>query len=238
MTEASSSANVYLDKNPERIATLFDRVAARYDLSNALLTGGMDHVWLRALRNAVAPQPGETILDVAAGTGASSAILAKSGAHVVGCDISEGMIEVGRQRHPEIEFVLGNAMDLEFEDDTFDAVTICWGLRNIPETDTALKEMLRVTKPGGRLVVCEFSTPPNAAFRALYRAHMETVMPAVAAAFSSDPDAYDYLVDSILAWPDQETLGRIIRDSGWDDVEYRNLTGGIAALHRAVKPVV
>lgn len=238
MTDAHLSTNVYLDKKPEHIASLFDRVAARYDLSNALLTGGMDQVWLRALRNAVGPQVGEKILDVAAGTGASSAILADSGARVIGCDISEGMIEVGRQRHPEIEFVIGNAMALDFEDDTFDAVTICWGLRNIPETDTALKEMLRVTKPGGRLVVCEFSTPPNAAFRGLYRAHMETVMPAIARVFSSDPDAYDYLVESILAWPDQETLGRIIHEAGWDDVEYRNLTGGIAALHRAIKPLV
>ncbi|WP_175954529.1 class I SAM-dependent methyltransferase [Schaalia sp. Marseille-Q2122] len=238
MTDASLSANVYLDKNPEHIATLFDRVAARYDLNNALLTGGMDHVWLRAVRNAVAPQPGELLLDVAAGTGASSAVLAATGAQVVACDISEGMIEVGRQRHPEIEFVHGNAMDMDFEDDTFDAVTIVWGLRNIPETDTALKEMLRVTKPGGRLVVCEFSTPPNPSFRRLFRGHMEMVIPPIAKAFADDPDAYDYLVESILAWPDQEELGRMILESGWENVEYRNLTGGIAALHRATKPVV
>ena len=237
MTEPSAPINVYMDKKPEHIAHLFNRVASRYDLNNALLTGGMDHVWLRALRNAVASQPGQTILDVAAGTGASSAVLAATGARVVACDISEGMIEVGRQRHPEIEFVHGNAMAMDFDDDTFDAVTICWGLRNVPEPDIALKEMLRVTKPGGRLVVCEFSTPPNRVFRTLFRAHMETVIPSIASVFAEDPEAYDYLVESILAWPDQETLGRIISASGWKGVEYRNLTGGIAALHRAVKPL-
>lgn len=238
MTESSpSTKRADLDKKPEEIASMFDHVASRYDLTNTVLTGGMDHVWLAALKRAANPQPGENILDLAAGTGASSAVLASSGAHVVAADLSEGMIEVGRQRHPDIEFVQANALDLPFDDDSFDTVTISYGLRNIPDTTRALKEMLRVTKPGGTVVILEFSTPPNQWFRKLYNVHQSTIMPLFARLFSSDKEAYDYLVESIRTWPDQETLGRMMLRAGWDDVEYRNLTGGIVALHRAVKPL-
>ena len=154
MTE---SPRADLSKVPEEIASMFDSVASRYDAMDTLMTGGLNNVWMTALRKAVAPHPGERILDLAAGTGASSASLAKGGAEVVACDLSEGMIEVGRERHPEIEFVHGNAMDLDFEDGTFDAVTISWGLRNIPDPQLALREMARVVRPRGRLVVLEFS---------------------------------------------------------------------------------
>lgn len=226
-----------LDKKPEHIASMFDHVASRYDLTNTVLTGGMDHVWLAALRKAAAPQPGEYILDLAAGTGASSAALAKSGARVLAADLSEGMIEIGRQRHPEIEFVQANALEMPFEDDTFDTVTISYGLRNIPDTERALKEMLRVTKPGGSVVILEFSKPTNRWFHKFYTLHQDVVMPAFARLFSSDKEAYDYLIESIRAWPDQETLGRIIANAGWVNVEYRNYTGGIVAIHRATKPL-
>lgn len=226
-----------LDKKPEHIASMFDHVASRYDLTNTLLTGGMSHVWLHSLRKAANPQPGDYVLDLAAGTGSSTAVLAKSGARVVAADLSEGMIEVGRQRHPDLEFVHANALDLPFDDDTFDMVTISYGLRNIPDTDLALREMLRVTKPGGKVVIMEFSTPPNATFRKFYHAHQKYVMPMFSRLFSSDMEAYDYLVESIRAWPDQVALGRKIKAAGWDKVEYRNLTGGIVALHRARKPV-
>ena len=162
MTEAPRAD---LTKVPEEIASMFDSVATRYDMMDTLMTGGLNHVWMTALRKAVAPHPGERILDLAAGTGASAAALAKGGAEVVACDLSEGMIEVGRERHPELEFVHGNAMDLDFEDGSFDAVTISWGLRNIPDPALALREMARVVRPRGRLVILEFSTPPSRAFR-------------------------------------------------------------------------
>lgn len=225
-----------LSKSTSDVASMFDHVADRYDLMDAVMTGGLDHVWMVALRKAVAPTAWEKILDVAAGTGASSAALASCGSEVVACDLSEGMIEVGRQRHPDIEFVQGDAMSLPFEDDSFDAVTISYGLRNIPDPALALREMSRVVRPGGRLVVCEFSTPPNAVFRSLYSAYQSTVMPLMAKLMSSNEVAYDYLIESIRDWPDQESVGRLIAANGWERVEYRNLTGGIVALHRAFAP--
>lgn len=226
-----------LTKAPSEIASMFDHVAERYDLMDLIMTGGMDRVWMKAFRNAVAPLPGEKVLDVAAGTGASCAVLAKAGAEVTACDLSEGMIEVGRKRHPDIEFIQGNAMELPFEEASFDVVTISWGLRNIPDPELALREMARVVRPKGRLVVCEFSTPPNPLFRSLYECYQSSVLKYLAKAFSSDEAAYDYLVESIRDWPDQRTIGEMIARNGWASVEYRNLTGGIAALHRAVKPL-
>ncbi|QWW19874.1 demethylmenaquinone methyltransferase [Schaalia sp. 19OD2882] len=226
-----------LDKVPSQIASMFDHVATRYDLMNTLLTGGMDHVWLAALRNAVALRAGQRLLDVAAGTGASSAAMAATGARVVACDLSEGMVEVGRFRHPELQFVVGDAMDLPFADSSFDAVTISYGLRNIPDPVRALREMLRVVRPGGRLVVSEFSTPTNRTFRRLYEWHLGHVMPAMARIASSDDVAYDYLAESILDWPDQVGVARMLLEAGWDRVAYRNLTGGIVALHRGFRPL-
>ena len=234
MTE---SPRADLNKDPEEIASMFDSLASRYDVMDALMTGGLDRVWMTALRKAVAPHPGERILDLAAGTGTSSAALAKGGAEVVACDLSEGMIEVGRERHPDIEFVRGNAMSLDFEEASFDAVTISWGLRNIPDPDLALREMMRVVRPRGRLVVLEFSTPTSRVFRGLYGAYQSTVMPALARVASTNGGAYDYLVESIRQWPSQEEVARMIAANGWREVEYRNLTGGIACLHRAVKPL-
>ncbi|WP_165217430.1 class I SAM-dependent methyltransferase [Schaalia sp. ZJ1691] len=238
MSEHDSDATrADLSKNVGDIAQMFDGVADRYDLMDALMTGGMDHLWMVALRKATQAGPGDRVLDVAAGTGASSAAIARTGAHVTACDLSEGMIEVGRARHPDIEFIQANAMDMEFESDSFDIVTISYGLRNIPDPEKALREMARVVRPGGRLVVCEFSTPPNRVFRALYSFYSATVLPMVARIASSNDVAYDYLVESIREWPDQESVGRMIARSGWENVEYRNLTGGIVALHRAEKPV-
>lgn len=234
MTE---SPRADLSKVPEEIASMFDSVASRYDAMDTLMTGGLNNVWMTALRKAVAPHPGERILDLAAGTGTSSAALAKGGAEVVACDLSEGMIEVGRERHPDIEFVRGNAMSLDFEEASFDAVTISWGLRNIPDPGLALREMMRVVRPRGRLVVLEFSTPTSRAFRGLYGAYQSTVMPALARVASTNGGAYDYLVESIRQWPSQEEVARMIAANGWREVEYRNLTGGIACLHRAVKPL-
>ena len=215
---------------------MFNKVASRYDLTNEALTFGQVHIWRRGVVRALNLKPGERVLDLAAGTGGSTAALAETGAHVIACDLSEGMIEVGRQRHPELEFVQGDATDLPFEDASFDAVTISFGLRNVQNTEKALQEMARVTKPGGRLLICEFSRPTWPVFNAVYGFYLEEILTRVAKLLSSDDEAYDYLIESIREWYDQETLGKMIAQAGWGRVQYRNYTGGILALHRAVKP--
>jgi demethylmenaquinone methyltransferase / 2-methoxy-6-polyprenyl-1,4-benzoquinol methylase len=226
-----------MTKRPDEVAAMFDEVARHYDRTNSVLSVGNSRRWRVATVHAVAPKPGERILDIAAGTGTSSAALAKSGADVVAVDFSQGMIDVGRRKHPSITFALADASQLPFGDGEFDAVTISFGLRNIEDPLKALAEMYRVTKPGGRLVVCEFSKPPRALFRAGYWAYLKYVMPAVVNASSSNPEAYSYLLDSIQEWPDQTTLSRWIRGAGFTRVAYRNLTAGIVALHRGHKPV-
>ena len=219
------------------MASMFDDVAAAYDITNTVLTGGLVHVWRGTVTEALGAAPGVSILDVAAGTGTSSAAYAAAGADVTAFDFSQGMIEKGRERHPDLEFVQGDARDLPFEDNSFDATTISFGLRNVDHPEKALDEMYRVTKPGGTLVVCEFSRPTNPAFRGLYNFFLGTALPALSRVVSSDPEAYIYLTESILSWPDQAALARIIQESKWRSVEYKNLTGGIVALHRAVKPL-
>ncbi len=228
-----------LGKDPGRVSGMFDQVAAGYDRTNTVLSMGNDKLWRAATTRAVAPRRGERILDLAAGTGASSVALAGSGATVIAADFSPGMIAEGRRRHrgiPNLTFVEADATDLPFDDAEFDAVTMSFGLRNVNDPATALRELLRVTRPGGRLVVCEFSHPPSKAFGGAYRFYNDRVLPVVAKAVSSNADAYDYLNESIRAWPDQRTLSAWIRDAGWTDVAYRNLTMGIVALHRAHRP--
>ena len=218
---------------------MFDEVAAHYDRTNALLSVGNASLWRLATTKAVNPQAGERILDIAAGTGTSSAALAHSGAHVVAADFSAGMIEVGRKRHAHnanIEFVQADATKLPFEDNEFDAVTISFGLRNVVEPKKALAEFYRVTKPGGRVVICEFSTPPLSLVRRSYFAYLNHVMPRVVRLASSNAEAYDYLGESIAAWPTQPVLSGWLRTAGYSQVAYRNLTLGIVALHRGTKP--
>ncbi len=215
---------------------MFDGVAKHYDRTNSVLSMGNSLVWRLATVRAVAPRSGERILDLAAGTGTSSAALAKSGADVVAADFSAGMIEVGRKKHPNITFVEADAMALPFKANEFDAVAISFGLRNIEDPKKALAEMYRVLKPGGRIVICEFSKPPRALFRAGYAAYMRYVMPTIVDAASSNPEAYAYLADSIRDWPDQVTLSQWIRGAGFTRVAYRNLTVGVVALHRGRKP--
>ena len=227
-----------LSKQPAQVAAMFDQVSTRYDRTNNVLSVGNAALWRVATTRAVAPRAGETILDVAAGTGTSSASLARNGASVVAADFSAGMIDVGRQRqagNPFIRFVQADAMDLPFDDDTFDAVTISFGLRNIVDPKKALAEFYRVVKPGGRVVVCEFSQPPLAPVRAGYSAYLKFGMPVLARVASSNPAAYEYLMESIQAWPDQQGLATQIGRAGWRSVEWRNLTGGIVALHRATR---
>lgn len=228
-----------LGKDPQRVSGMFDQVAAAYDRTNTVLSLGNDRLWRAATLRAVAPKRGERILDLAAGTGTSSMAFVPSGAHVVAADFSRGMIAEGRRRHadvPNLEFVQADATDLPFADGEFDAVTMSFGLRNVNDPRRALRELRRVTRPGGRIVVCEFSHPPSRAFDTLYRFYNGRVLPVVAKAVSSNAEAYDYLNESIRDWPDQATLAGWMRDSGWDDVAYRNLTFGIVALHRGIRP--
>jgi len=217
---------------------MFDQVAAGYDRTNNVLSVGNALLWRVATTRAVNPRPGEKILDLAAGTGTSSASLAKSGAHVVAADFSPGMIEVGRRQQagvPNIEFVVADGMDLPFADDEFDAVTISFGLRNISDPHKGLAELFRVTRPGGRIVICEFSKPVKP-LRAAYFWYLENVMPTLAKAVSSNVDAYDYLFESIEQWPDQKTLAGWMRRAGFVDVRHRDLSAGIVALHKGIKP--
>jgi demethylmenaquinone methyltransferase/2-methoxy-6-polyprenyl-1,4-benzoquinol methylase len=226
-----------LNKKPGEVAGMFDGVARHYDRTNAVLSAGNAALWRAATVRAVDPQPGERILDVAAGTGTSSVALQRNGARVVAVDFSPGMIAEGRRKHKKIEFIEADAEKLPFGDNEFDAATISFGLRNVANPKVALSELYRVLKPGGRLVVCEFSKPPVAIVRASYWGYLRYVMPTVVGRVSSNPDAYTYLAESIRAWPDQGELSQWIRGAGFTRVAYRNLTAGIVALHRGRKPV-
>jgi demethylmenaquinone methyltransferase/2-methoxy-6-polyprenyl-1,4-benzoquinol methylase len=214
---------------------MFDEVAARYDRTNDVLSLGQDRRWRRAVVEALDMRPGERLLDLAAGTGTSTEPFTDAGVLAVPCDFSLGMLRVGRRRRPDLPFVAGDATRLPFADGAFDAVTISFGLRNVGDPAAALAEMRRVTRHGGRLVVCEFSHPSWAPFREVYTRYLMRALPAVARKVSSSPDSYVYLAESIRAWPDQRGLGEQLATAGWGEVAYRNLSGGIVALHRAVR---
>jgi len=222
-----------LDKLPRDVAAMFDDVAERYDVTNDVLSLGQDRRWRRAVVTAVDARPGDRVLDLAAGTGTSTVPFVFEGALAVPCDFSVGMLRVGKQARPRLPFVAGDATRLPFADATFDVVTISFGLRNVVDYRLGLQEMHRVTRLGGRLVVCEFSRPTYAPFRTLYAEYLIKALPAVARRISSNPDSYVYLAESIEAWPDQQALATVVADVGWRSVEYRNLSGGIVALHRA-----
>ncbi|MGZ4587586.1 MAG: demethylmenaquinone methyltransferase [Mycobacteriaceae bacterium] len=226
-------ARAGLDKDPREVAAMFDGVAERYDLTNSVLSFAQDRRWRRLTREAVAPRPGERVLDLAAGTGVSTVELARSGAWCVATDFSQGMLRAGLSR--KVPMVAGDALHLPYADEVFDAVTISFGLRNVVAYGEGLAELARVTKPGGRLVICEFSTPTWAPFRTVYLEYLMRALPAVARKVSSNPEAYVYLAESIRAWPDQAALAAEIQAAGWSSVGWRNLTGGVVALHRAVR---
>ena len=222
-----------LAKDPHEVAAMFDGVAERYDLTNDLLSLGQARLWRKAVAQAVDAHPGEWVLDLAAGTGTSSTPFQQAGANVVACDFSLGMLEVGRERNPYLDFAAGDATKLPFKDGVFDAVTISFGLRNVEDTTAALRELRRVTKPGGRLLVCEFSHPKFAPFRTVYLEYLMRALPAIANKVATNTEAYVYLAESIRAWPDQRGLATLIQASGWSKVAWRDLTGGIVTLHRA-----
>ena len=225
-----------LEKDPHDVAAMFDGVAPRYDLANDVLSLGQDRIWRRAVRRAVDARQGERVLDLAAGTGTSSRPFADAGAQVVAADFSLGMLAAGTGRRVAAVAPVGaDALHLPFADGSFDAVTISFGLRNVNDTDAALCELLRVTRPGGRLVVCEFSTPTVAPVRVVYSRYLMKALPRVARKVGTNGPAYAYLAESIAAWPDQEALARLVVAAGWQRAEWRDLTGGIVALHRARK---
>jgi demethylmenaquinone methyltransferase / 2-methoxy-6-polyprenyl-1,4-benzoquinol methylase len=222
-----------LDKQPAEVAAMFDGVAARYDLTNDVLSLGQDRRWRRAVARALDVRAGQTVLDLAAGTGTSSEPFHDAGVRVVPGDFSLGMLRVGKGRRRDLPFTAADATRLPFQDNAFDAVTMSFGLRNVVDVDAALAELHRVTKPGGRLVICEFSHPVWRPFRTVYVEYLMKALPAVARRVSSNPDSYVYLAESIQAWPDQRGLAARIGAAGWRKVEWRNLSGGIVALHRA-----
>jgi len=247
-----------LDRDPGAVARMFDGVAARYDLTNTVLSFAQDVRWRRATRAALAVGPGDVVLDVAAGTGVSTVELARTGARCLATDFSLGMLRTGRSRlvartgretkrsgaRPSdptpVPFVAADALHLPLPDATadrgVDAVVISFGLRNTVDPDAALAEFARVTRPGGTLVVCEFSRPTWAPFRRVYTDYLMRALPRVARAVSSNPDAYVYLAESIRAWPDQAALAERIAAAGWRSVAWRDLSGGIVALHTATRP--
>lgn len=231
-----SPSRASLDKKPREVAEMFDDVARRYDLTNTVLTGGIDHLWRRAVVAAVDARPGERVLDIAAGTGTSSEPYADRGVQVVPADFSLGMLREGYRRRPDLPFTAADATALPFADGSFDVVTISFGLRNVADVEGALREFLRVVVPGGRLVVCEFSRPVVPVLSTVYDKVVLSALPTVAGRVSSNPDSYAYLTESIRAWPGQRELAARVRDAGWGSVRWRNLTGGIAAIHHAVAP--
>lgn len=225
-----------LTKKPQEVAAMFDEVAKNYDLANSLLSFGAAGLWRRNVSKAVNSKSGQVILDLAAGTGSSSVAFTKPGVRVVAADFSKGMLEVGKKRHPELEFVFADATKLPFLEKEFDTVTISFGLRNVQDTGKALSEMFRVTKPGGKLVICEFSRIPNPLLHSLYRFYLKKILPNLVRLVSKTPEAYSYLAESIDAWPDQKALAKKIEEAGYKDVNFRNQTLGIVAIHTGIKP--
>ena len=222
---------------------VFTRVASRYDLMNDLMSGGIHRVWKDAMMDWLAPQPWQRLLDVAGGTGdiAFRFLRRAPGASAVVCDLTESMLIEGRKRAEaerlaeSLDWVVGDAMDLPFEAGSFDVVTNAFGTRNITRIEDWLAEAYRVLKPGGRLMILEFSQMPNAAMQWAYDRYSFNVIPVMGQIVANDRASYQYLVESIRKFPDQETFAGMIREAGFEQVKYRNLSMGIAALHSGWK---
>lgn len=225
-----------LDRQPRDVARMFDAVADNYDRTNAVMTGGQERRWRRIVADTLAISAGDRVLDLAAGTGASSASLQERGASVVACDFSQGMLAVGRRRQPTVRFVAGDALHLPFADAAFDAVTISFGLRNFVDVDGALNELARVTKPGGRIAILETSAPRRQPMRAGHHFYVRRVMPRIAKLVATNSEAYEYLAESMAAWPTPDALADRMTAAGWERVEWRQLLLGAVALHSGLRP--
>jgi demethylmenaquinone methyltransferase/2-methoxy-6-polyprenyl-1,4-benzoquinol methylase len=223
-----------LNKTPAEVSAMFDEVAHAYDKTNDLLSFGQSHYWRYRLKKAVKPSAGQRILDIAAGTGTSSMALMVPGAKIVAADFSKGMLQEGKKRYPELEFVFADAMKLPFADSEFDVVTMSFGLRNVSDRAVALKEFYRVLKPAGRLVICEFSHV-GGPLGVIYRLYLKHLLPKVSKLLSKNPAAYDYLSESIMAWPKQAELKKDVETAGFSSASWKNLTFGVVALHEGTK---
>jgi demethylmenaquinone methyltransferase/2-methoxy-6-polyprenyl-1,4-benzoquinol methylase len=232
------------DEKAGLVAGVFDSVASRYDLMNDLMSGGIHRLWKRFTIELSGVRPGHSVLDIAGGTGDLAAkfsrIVGETG-RVILADINYAMLAVGRDKlldhglSENLEFVQADAQCLPFPDDSFDCITIAFGLRNVTDKDLALRAMLRVLKPGGRLLVLEFSKPKNPLLSKAYDAYSFSVLPIMGRLVAGDSDSYRYLAESIRVHPDQETLKAMMEDAGFARVEYHDMTGGVVALHRGVK---
>lgn len=236
---------VTVDEKAGRVADVFHSVASRYDLMNDLMSGGVHRLWKRFTIEVSAVRAGHKVLDIAGGTGDLSYQFAKlvgAEGQVILADINASMLNVGRDRlldrglSGNIQFAQADAQYLPFPDNTFDCITIAFGLRNVTDKDMALRSMLRVLKPGGRLLVLEFSKPQNTLLEKVYDTYSFKVLPFMGKLITNDADSYRYLAESIRMHPDQQTLKQMMQEAGFENTEFHNMTGGIVALHKGIKP--
>lgn len=236
--------DVPVEEKAGKVADVFHSVAQRYDVMNDLMSFGIHRLWKRITLERSGVRKGNQVLDIAGGTGDLTRAFVKrvgSTGHVVLADINASMLNVGRDKlidsgiGQEVDYVQANAEELPFDDNTFDCITIAFGLRNVTDKDKALRSMTRVLKPGGRLLVLEFSKPNNPVFEKIYDQYSFHILPRVGQLVANDADSYRYLAESIRMHPDQETLKGMMEEAGLGRVEYSNMTGGVVALHRGVK---
>jgi len=236
---------VNVEEKAGKVADVFHSVASNYDLMNDLMSAGVHRLWKRMTIEMSGVRPGNKVLDIAGGTGDLAAkfsrIVGKDG-YVVLADINESMLKVGRDRLMDlgvvdnVKFSQSDAQYLPFPDNTFDIITIAFGLRNVTDKELALKSMLRVLKPGGRLLVLEFSKPGNPVLSKIYDTYSFSILPKLGKLFADDAESYQYLAESIRMHPDQQTLMGMMNDAGFTNTDFHNMTGGVVALHRGVKP--
>lgn len=236
---------VNVEEKADKVAEVFHSVAAKYDLMNDLMSGGVHRLWKRITIEMSGVRRGNKVLDIAGGTGDLTAkfsrIVGPEGT-VVLADINDSMLKVGRDRLMDrgvvnnVTFSQADAQYLPFPDNTFDVITIAFGLRNVTDKDLALSSMLRVLKPGGRLLVLEFSKPSNPLLSKIYDTYSFSILPKLGKLFADDADSYQYLAESIRMHPDQQTLQTMMDEAGFANTDFHNMTGGVVALHRGVKP--
>jgi|TARA_B110000914_G_scaffold62507_1_gene54382 demethylmenaquinone methyltransferase/2-methoxy-6-polyprenyl-1,4-benzoquinol methylase len=236
---------VKVEEKAGKVAEVFHSVAGKYDLMNDLMSGGVHRLWKRMTIEMSGVRRGDTVLDIAGGTGDLTAkfsrIVGPEGT-VILADINDSMLRVGRDRLTDlgivnnVKFSQADAQYLPFPDNSFDVITIAFGLRNVTDKDLALRSMLRVLKPGGRLLVLEFSSPVNPLLSKIYDTYSFSILPKLGKLFASDADSYQYLAESIRMHPDQETLQGMMDNAGFANTDFHNMTGGVVALHRGVKP--